>query len=190
MSHQPSERAGGRDKVRASRVWGSSLSLWPGGDRLGTDVAAGLVRRGSEEVTHCSLKPKCIPEGNFSKRNVDSGSEVISSTSLLRCLQCFKDLPKCINEEMMRTGSGGAVRSLGSTCDPCFSLMLCSSGCFVLQALTYFLLSLSELQLPESLKLGLKMKIIMGRDGNGSAPWWLPAFYITWSSLQKQGETS
>lgn len=79
----------------------------------GTDMAAELVKRGPQEVTHCSLKPKCIQEGHFPKRNVDSGSGVISSTSLLeRCLQRFKDLPECINEEMMQTGSGEAVRSL------------------------------------------------------------------------------
>lgn len=109
MSHQQGERTGGRDRVGSSRVWGSSPSLWPGG----ADMAAELVRRGSQEVLHCSLKPKCIQEGNFPKRNVDSGSGVISSTSLLeRCLQHFKDLPECINEEMMQTGSGEAVRSL------------------------------------------------------------------------------
>lgn len=46
----------------------------------------------------------------------------------------------------------------------------------------------SELWLPASWKLGAEMKIIMGRDGNESAPRWLPAFYMAPSCLQEHGD--
>lgn len=84
-------------------------------------MAPGLVRRGSEQVTPCSLKPKCVRERNFPRRNVGSGSGVTHSMSLLeRCSQHFKDLLNINSDEMMQTASGGAITVLGNMCDPCF----------------------------------------------------------------------
>lgn len=83
-------------------------------------MAWGLVRRGSEQVTHCSLKPKCVRERNFPRRNVGSGSGVTHSMSFLEgCLQHFEDLN--INcREMMQTASGETVTILKCMCDFCF----------------------------------------------------------------------
>lgn len=55
MSHQQGERTGGRDRVGSSRVWGSSLSLWPGGDRYGSRASKERLSRSDALLSEAKM---------------------------------------------------------------------------------------------------------------------------------------
>lgn len=167
------------------------LGMSPVCGHEGPDVARGLVRRGSKQVTHCSLKPKCVQERNFSRRTVGSGSGITHSMSFLgRCLQHFEDLLNINSVEMTQTASGEAVTSLKCVCETfAFDLRVAVLDVLVLSSkICIPFCLLDELRLPANWKLGAEMKIIMNRDGNQSAPRWHPAIYMARSCLQERGD--
>lgn len=184
---QSGERAGGRRKASASSVLGSSWSLWPGGDRRGTGPGKERLWTSDSllsEAEMCSREElsqkKCWFWVRSYSFHVVTG-KVLSTFQRSSKYQQWWDDANCIRR---------GYYSPGEYVWPLLLIYILQLWMFrvCLPRSVFPSVSASELQLPASWKLGAERKIIMGSDGNESAPRWLSAFYMAWSSLQEQGE--